>query len=97
VLRTAQRHDKAVEINCQADRLDLDDVHARRAHALGVRVAISTDAHTLDQLAWMELGVATARRGWTETRQVVNTWAPERLRAWLRAERVAPARRASAR
>jgi DNA polymerase (family 10) len=97
VLRTAQRHDKAVEINCQADRLDLDDVHARRAHALGVRVAISTDAHTLDQLAWMELGVATARRGWTEARQVVNTWPAERLRAWLRPERAASARRASAR
>jgi len=97
VLRTAQRHDKAVEVNAQLDRLDLNDLHARRAHALGVRVAISTDAHTLDQLAWMELGVATARRGWTETRQVVNAWPPERLRAWLRGERAAPARRASAR
>jgi DNA polymerase (family 10) len=94
VLRTARRHDKAVEINCQIDRLDLNDVHARRAHVLDVRVAISTDTHLLDQLGWMELGVATARRGWTETRQVVNAWPPQKLLGWLRAERAAPPRRA---
>jgi len=97
MLRTARRHGKAVEINCQPDRLDLDDVHARRAHELGVLVAVSTDTHMLDHLGWMELGVATARRGWTETRQVVNTWPPQKLLAWLRAERAAPARRAHGR
>jgi DNA polymerase (family 10) len=97
VLRAARRYDKAVEINCQADRLDLNDIHARRAHTLDVLVAISTDTHMLDHLDWMELGVATARRGWTETREVVNTWAPQKLLAWLRAERAAPARRAHTR
>ncbi len=97
MLRTARRHGKAVEINSQPDRLDLDDVHARRAHELGVLVAVSTDTHMLDHLGWMELGVATARRGWTETRQVVNTWPPQKLLAWLRAERAAPARRAHGR
>ena len=64
VLRTAQRCGKAVEINAYPDRLDLNDVHARRAHELGALVAVSTDAHMLDHLGWMELGVATARRGW---------------------------------
>jgi DNA polymerase (family 10) len=97
VLRTAQRHGKAVEINAYPDRLDLNDVHARRAHELGVLVAVSTDTHMLDHLAWMELGVATARRGWTETGQVVNTWPPQKLLAWLRAQRAAPARRAHGR
>jgi DNA polymerase (family 10) len=97
VFRTARRHDKAVEINSQPDRLDLDDIHARRAHALGVLVAVSTDTHMLDHLGWMELGVATARRGWTETRQVVNTWPAQKLLAWLRAERAAPARGAHGR
>ncbi|HSE03087.1 MAG TPA: DNA polymerase/3'-5' exonuclease PolX [Methylomirabilota bacterium] len=97
VLRTARRHDKAVEINSQPDRLDLDDVHARRAHALGTLVAVSTDTHMLDHLGLMELGVATARRGWTESRQVVNTWRPAKLLAWLRAERAAPARKAHGR
>jgi DNA polymerase (family 10) len=97
VFRTARRYDKAVEINSQPDRLDLDDIHARRAHALGVLVAVSTDTHMLDHLGWMELGVATARRGWTETRHVVNTWPAQKLLAWLRAERAAPARGAHGR
>jgi DNA polymerase (family 10) len=97
VLRTARRHDKAVEINAYPDRLDLNDVHARRAHELDVLVAVSTDTHMLDHLGWMELGVATARRGWTEKRQVVNTWPLPKLLAWLRAERAAPARAAHGR
>ena len=97
VLRTARRHDKAVEINCQPDRLDLDDVHARRAHELDVLLAVSTDTHMLDHLGLMELGVATARRGWTETRRVVNTWPAAKLLGWLRAERAAPARAAHGR
>lgn len=97
VLRTARRHGKAVEINAYPDRLDLNDIHARRAHELDVLVAVSTDTHMLDHLSWMEVGVATARRGWTETRQVVNTWPPPKLLAWLRTEPAGAARRAQAR
>ncbi|HEY7867717.1 MAG TPA: DNA polymerase/3'-5' exonuclease PolX [Methylomirabilota bacterium] len=97
VLRTARRYDKAMEINSYPDRLDLNDAHARRAHELGVRVAVSTDTHMLDHLDFMELGVATARRGWTETPQVVNTWSASKLLAWLRAERAAPPRAAHGR
>jgi DNA polymerase (family 10) len=87
VLRTAKRHDKAVEINARPERLDLSDVHARRAHELGVRVAISTDAHTLDDLSAIGLGVATARRGWTERSDVINAWPVGKLLAWARRER----------
>jgi DNA polymerase (family 10) len=84
VLRVAARHGKAVEVNAQADRLDLDGVHCRRARGLGVLLAVDTDAHVLDHFAWMELGVATARRGWVEASQVVNTWPLPRLLAWTR-------------
>jgi DNA polymerase (family 10) len=84
VLRTAQRQGKAVEINAQPPRLDLNDVHARRAHALGVRVAIDTDTHVLDQLAYMPLGVAVARRAWMEKSEVVNTWPAQKLVAWTK-------------
>lgn len=87
VLRVAGRHGKAVEVNGYPDRLDLGDVHARRARDLGVLLAIGTDTHMLDHLGYMELGVATARRGWVEAASVVNTWTTEKLRAWLRAPR----------
>jgi DNA polymerase (family 10) len=84
VLQTAKRQGKAVEINAHPERLDLCDRHARRAHELGVLVAVSTDTHVLDDLASIELGVATARRGWTEPSHVINTWPLRKLVAWTR-------------
>jgi DNA polymerase (family 10) len=87
VLRAARRHDTAVEVNGYPDRLDLCDVHARRARDLGALVAIGTDTHMLDHLGYMELGVATARRGWVEASSVINTWPIDKLRAWLGAAR----------
>ena len=73
-----------MEINAQPSRLDLNDRHARRAHNLGVRVAIDTDTHVLDQLACMPLGVAVARRAWLGKSEVVNTWPIGKLEAWTR-------------
>jgi DNA polymerase (family 10) len=62
-----------LEINCQPDRLDLDDNHARAAAEAGVKLVISTDAHRVHELANTRLGVAVARRGWIGPDQVVNT------------------------
>ncbi len=84
VFEAALRHGKALEINAFPQRLDLNDVHARRAKELGVLLAIDTDAHVLDQLDTMRLGVATARRAWVEPAQVINTWPVERLKRWAR-------------
>ena len=84
VFATARRHGKALEINCYPERLDLNDVHARRARELGVLLAISTDTHALDQLDTMRLGVATARRAWVGPAEVINTWSVDKLRAWAR-------------
>ena len=57
-------------------------MHARRAHELGVLVAIDTDTHMLDHLASIELGVLTARRAWVGKAGVVNTWPARKLREW---------------
>ena len=62
-----------IEINSQPDRLDLRDVHARAAAEAGVQLVISTDSHELGALAYMELGVAQARRAWLTKKQVANT------------------------
>jgi len=62
-----------LELNAHPDRLDLDDVHCRLAKKSGVKVAISTDAHSVDHLDYMRLGVAQARRGWLEPSDVLNT------------------------
>jgi DNA polymerase (family 10) len=94
VFRAAKEHDKAVEINAYPQRLDLNDVHARRAAEMGVLVAINTDAHVLDHLDNVELGVATARRAWIGPDRVINAWPLGRLLAWSQRARPArPARR----
>jgi DNA polymerase (family 10) len=93
VFRAAKRYGKAVEINAYPERLDLNDVNARRARDLGVPLAVSTDTHVLDDLAHMELGVATARRAWVGPAQVVNTWPTKQLLAWAQATRTAASRR----
>ena len=62
-----------MELNAHPERLDLDDVHCRVAKEKGVKVAISTDAHQIKDLDFMHLGIAQARRGWLEPKDVLNT------------------------
>lgn len=84
VLQAAARHGVAMEINSYPDRLDLNDVHARRAKELGVKLLINTDAHSADHLDLIRFGVATARRGWIEAGDVLNTLTASELRKRLR-------------
>jgi DNA polymerase (family 10) len=84
VLRTAADHGVIVEINAQPERLDLDDVACRAAIALGVRLAVSTDAHSAAELRFMRWGVEQARRGWVQRENVVNTRSLNQLLKLLR-------------
>lgn len=87
VLQAARQAGTAVEINAAPSRLDLNDVHARRARELGIPIAISTDAHTAEQLAYMRFGVGVARRAWLSASDVLNTRPADRLVAWLQRKR----------
>ena len=89
IIRVAAEHGKALEINAQPDRLDLDDVWARRAKEAGVPLVISTDAHELGHLDFMRYGVFVARRGWAEKGDVLNTRSLKSLEAWLHQRRKA--------
>jgi len=62
-----------LEINSQPDRLDLRDVHARLAAEAGVKLAVSSDGHRTDALAFVELGIGQARRAWLTRENVLNT------------------------
>ena len=73
VLDACRERGVAVECNAYPDRLDLRDAHLRLAKQRGVKVVISTDAHSTAQLKLMKYGVQTARRGWLEPRDVINT------------------------
>lgn len=82
VLRAAAELEVAVELNAHPSRLDLHDGHLRRAKELGVKVVISTDAHSVADLALMSYGVDQARRGWLEKGDVLNTFRLEEFEAW---------------
>ncbi len=73
----------ALEINAHPDRLDLNEVHARRAVELGCLLSINTDAHQPEHFAMRIYGVAVARRAWVQAESVINTWPLERLLRWL--------------
>ena len=62
-----------LEINSQPDRLDLRDAHARAAGEAGVPLVVSSDAHRIEALGYVELGIAQARRAWLTKAQIVNT------------------------
>jgi DNA polymerase (family 10) len=73
----------ALEINSFPDRLDLNDVAARRARDRGVKISINTDAHHPDHLGLYFYGIATARRAWLTAPDVINTWGLAELMTWL--------------
>jgi DNA polymerase (family 10) len=84
VMEAAKERGCHLEVNSQPDRLDLDDVHCKMAKDLGVKVAISTDAHRKSDLDKIRFGVGQARRGWLEADDVINTRGRRELRKLLR-------------
>ncbi|MFC1704172.1 DNA polymerase/3'-5' exonuclease PolX [Candidatus Omnitrophota bacterium] len=79
IFKVAKQTDTFLEINAFSNRLDLSDVHARRAKEVGAKLAIGTDSHSVEHLSMMDLGVAVARRGWLEKKDVANTLTLEEL------------------
>ena len=73
-----------LELNAHPDRLDLHDRHCKMARDLGVKVAISTDAHLSLHLAFMRFGIGQARRGWLSRDDVLNTRSWQELKKLLR-------------
>jgi DNA polymerase (family 10) len=77
------QHGTALEINAMPSRLDLKDTHIYQAREMGVKLIINTDAHCIDHLDYMRFGVGTARRGWCEAKDILNTRPLEELKAYL--------------
>jgi len=84
VLQAAAQSGTIVEINASPERLDLNDLHARRANELGCLFSIATDAHHPASLAQIHYGVAVARRAWITAEHVVNTWPLAKLLEYTR-------------
>lgn len=79
VFRAAKETNTALEISAFPQRLDLDDINARRAKELGLMLAIGTDSHEVAHLGNMRYGLGVARRGWLEAKDALNTLSAEKV------------------
>ena len=82
IVERAAETGTALEINSQPDRLDLRDTHARLAGEAGVRIPLTTDAHSTAALGYAVFGIGVARRAWLTKEHVLNT------RTWAQIERL---------
>ncbi len=73
MIEAAKRTGTILEINSYPERLDLNDVNIYRAKRLGVKMVINTDAHHREHMKSMCFGIAQARRGWAEEKDIINT------------------------
>ncbi|MCF8052086.1 MAG: DNA polymerase/3'-5' exonuclease PolX [Desulfobacterales bacterium] len=73
IMKQARENGCFLELNAEPDRLDLTDTHCKMAKEIGVKLAISTDAHSTASLEFMRFGIGQARRGWLEADDVLNT------------------------
>lgn len=83
VIEAAVDNRVALELNAMPERLDLNDINCRWTKEEGGLVALGSDAHNLGHLRYMEFGVATARRGWLEPKDVLNCRSIEEVRGWI--------------
>ncbi|MDP2216785.1 MAG: DNA polymerase/3'-5' exonuclease PolX [Methanolobus sp.] len=84
VMQAAFDNDKVLEINSSPSRLDLNDMHARMAKEVGVKIAINTDTHSLAHFDNIDYGIDVARRAWLEPADVVNTRGLKEICSMLR-------------
>lgn len=84
VFDAAKNSNKILEISANSKRIDLNDINARAAKESGVKLAINTDAHAVEQLEFIQFGVGTARRAWCEKKDILNTMNYNELMQFLK-------------
>ena len=87
VFQAARDTRTALEINSHPQWLDLNAVHVKRAQEMGVTPAVDTDSHGRDQFHNLEFGVAVARRGWCEKKNILNCLNLKQLESGMKKKR----------
>lgn len=74
IMKAAKAKNCYLEINAHPDRIDLNDSNILMAKQMGLKLVISTDAHSIQHFNYMKYGIAQARRGWLEKDDILNTF-----------------------
>ncbi len=86
ILKEAADKGCYLEINSHPDRIDLSDRYVRKAKDADVKLAISTDSHSIGNFNYIKYGVAQARRGWMGKNNIINTRSWQELKELLKRE-----------
>ncbi|MCD6108054.1 MAG: DNA polymerase/3'-5' exonuclease PolX [Thermoplasmata archaeon] len=86
VIDAAIENNVLLEINAFPDRIDLNDINIRIAKEKGAKFTIGTDAHAVDHLRFIRFGVAAARRGWLDKKDVLNTYPVKEIEKILKSK-----------
>lgn len=84
IIRVAKETKTVLEINANPARLDLKDEYIKLTKKAGVKISISSDAHRCNQLEYLEFGIAQARRGWVEKKDIINAWPVDKMLKMLK-------------
>jgi DNA polymerase (family 10) len=84
IVDAAVENNVFLEINAFPDRIDLNDVNIKTAKEMGAKFMIGTDAHTIDHLRFIRFGIAAARRGWLEKKDILNTYSVKEIEKILK-------------
>ena len=79
LIQWAKEYGKILELNASPHRLDLNKENLKMAQDAGVKIAINTDAHAIDQLRFMDLGVNYSQKAWLKKENVINTWSLDKF------------------
>jgi DNA polymerase (family 10) len=84
IITTAKRTSTILEIDALPERSDLKDEYIRKCVEAGVKMSIDSDAHAAAHFAFLECGIAQARRGWAERADIINAWPLEKMLGFLK-------------
>lgn len=84
IIKTAKRTGTILEIDAYPDRLDIKDEYIRKCVEAGVRMSIDSDAHNITHMRFLEYGIAQARRGWAEKKDIINVWPLKKMKSFLK-------------
>jgi len=84
IIKAAKRTGTILEIDAYPDRLDIKDDYIKKCVEAGVKMSIDSDAHSASHFKYLEHGIAQARRGWAEKKDIINAWPLEKMLGFLK-------------
>ncbi|MBI3273873.1 MAG: DNA polymerase/3'-5' exonuclease PolX [Candidatus Colwellbacteria bacterium] len=84
IIKHAKRTGTILEIDAYPVRLDIKNEYVKKCVEAGVKMSIDSDAHSTKHFEYLEFGIAEARRGWAEKKDIINAWPLEKMLQFLK-------------